>query len=158
MKAVLGIGSNLGNREKNMAAAITGLEQLEGTQVLALSNLYETAPFDVLSPQDAYLNCCVLLETQLEPLALLAQCQEIENRLGRERKEYHGARTMDIDVLLCENFTLSTPTLTVPHPGMGGRAFVLVPLSDLFPTKEALGWAFGEAYEKVDKEQVWLYK
>ena len=102
MQVVLGLGTNLGDREDNLARALDALERLEGTQLLKLSNLYETEPFDVVSQQDNYLNCCVLLETSLKPETLLERCLEIEHSLGRVRTEYHGARTMDIDVLLCQ--------------------------------------------------------
>ena len=77
MQVVLGLGGNLGDREDNLARALDALERLEGTQVLKLSNLYETEPFDVLSEQDNYLNCCVLLETSLKPQRLLEHCQQI---------------------------------------------------------------------------------
>lgn len=158
MQAVLGIGSNLGDRERNIAQALDGLERLEETQLLRLSNIYETEPFDVQSEQDNYLNCCVLLETGLSPERLLECCLRIEAELGRVRVEYHGARTMDIDVLLCEGYRSQTERLTVPHPHISERAFVLVPLSDLFREKNALGYDFASAYESVDKSAVWLYK
>ena len=108
MQAVLGIGTNLGDREENLAAAITGLEELPGTKLLAMSNIYETAPFDVISPQEDYLNCCVLLDTELEPETLLELCLALEDRLGRVRQEYHGARTIDIDLLLYQGFASNT--------------------------------------------------
>lgn len=158
MQVVLGLGTNLGNREDNLARALDALERLEGTQLLKLSNLYETEPFDVVSQQDNYLNCCVLLETSLKPETLLEHCLEIEHSLGRERTEYHGARTMDIDVLLCQGFTSDTQFLTVPHPHIRERAFVMVPLSDLFPLHEAFGYKFHQEYEAVDKSGVKLYK
>lgn len=158
MQVVLGLGTNLGNREENLARALDALERLEGTQLLRLSNLYETEPFDVISQQDNYLNCCVLMETKEKPQRLLEHCLEIEKSLGRVRVEYHGARTMDIDVLLCEGFTSDTKSLTVPHPHIRERAFVMVPLSDLFPAHNAFGYDFHEAYEEVDKSGVMLYK
>ena len=158
MRALLGIGSNLGNREENLAAAFSGLEKLPSTQLLALSNIYETAPFDVLSPQDDYLNCCALLDTQLPPEELLDRCLGLEAQLGRVREEYHGARTMDIDLLLYEGFSSATEKLTVPHPRILERAFVMVPMSDIFPSHQALGLDFHEAYENVDKSGVRLYK
>ncbi len=158
MQAVLGIGTNLGDREENLASAITGLEELPGTKLLAMSNIYETAPFDVISPQEDYLNCCVLLDTELEPETLLDLCLALEDRLGRVRQEYHGARTIDIDLLLYQGFASNTPKLRVPHPGILERAFVMVPLSDIFPSFQALGLDFGEAYQQVEKGGVQLYK
>ena len=158
MQVVLGLGTNLGDREGNLARALDALERLEGTELLRLSNIYETDPFDVLSQQDDYLNCCVLIETKLKPQRLLEHCLEIEQSLGRVRLEYHGARTMDIDILLCEGFDSQTQELTVPHPRIRERAFVMMPLSDLFPLHQAFGYDFHQAYEAVDKAGVRLYK
>ncbi len=160
MKAVLGLGGNLGNREENMAAAVEGLEKLPKTRVLAMSNLYETAAFDVASPQPDYLNCCVLVETKLAPEELLERCLALETKLGRVRTEYHGARTVDIDLLLYEGCERATERLTVPHPRIRERAFVMTPLSDLFPGCAAgvFGFDFREAYQKADTGGVRLYK
>ncbi len=160
MRAVLGLGGNLGDREENLAAAVGELEKLPKTQVLAMSNLYETEPFDVQSEQPEYLNCCVVLNTKLPPEELLERCLQIEAKLGRVRTEYHGARTMDIDLLLYEGFQGASEKLTVPHPRIRERAFVMVPLSDLFPGCQALpfGFDFSEDYQKVDKSGVKLYK
>lgn len=158
MRALLGLGTNLGDREDNLARAFSGIEKLGGTKVLAISNVYETAPFDVVSEQADYLNCCVLIDTELEPLELLRRCLKLESDLGRVRLEYHGARTMDIDLLVCENFKSDTPELTVPHPEILRRAFVMVPMSDIFPTHNALGLDFAQAYQDVDKSGVHLYK
>ena len=158
MEVVLGLGTNLGDREENLARALDALERLEGTQLQRISNVYETEPFDVLSQQGDYLNCCVLLETSLKPETLLEHCQSPERCRGRGRTEEHGARTMDIDLLLCGGYTSQTETLTVPHPHIRERAFVMVPLSDLFPLHQGLGYDFHEAYEAVDKSGVRLYK
>lgn len=158
MKAVLGLGGNLGDREQNLAAALDGLEQLPGTQILALSNVYETEPFDVTDSQDNYLNCCALLETALSPEELLNRCLALEMKLGRVRTGYHSARTVDIDLLLCEGAVSNTEKLTLPHPRIRERAFVMVPLSDLFPGHQAFGYDFHDAYEAVDKGGVLLYK
>lgn len=157
-KAVLALGGNLGDRELNIASAVSEIEEIEGVEIEKLSNIYETEPFDVISQQPNYLNCCVLIDTTLEPLDLLHKCQEIENKLLRVRTEYHGARTMDIDVLLYEGFSSSSEELTVPHPRIRERAFVMVPLSDIFHASEGLGFDFKDALEKVDKEGVLLYK
>lgn len=160
MRAVLGLGANLGRREETLAAAVDKLEKLPGTQVQAMSNLYETAPFDVREQQPDYLNCCVLLDTTLPPEELLRRCLTIETSLGRVRKGYHSARTMDIDLLLYEGCEQAGDFLTLPHPRIRERAFVMVPLSDLFPGCVALpfGFDFREAYKNVDKSGVKLYK
>ena len=158
MRALLGIGTNLGDREGNLAEAFSGLEKLPGTKILAISNIYETEPFDVLSEQEDYLNCCVLIDTELAPLELLHRCLELESRLGRLRKEYHGARTMDIDLLVYEGAGSDTEELRLPHPWILERAFVMVPMSDIFPSHNALGLDFDGAYQEVDKSGVKLYK
>lgn len=158
MRALLGIGSNLGDREGNLAEAFTGLEELPGTRLLAISNIYETEPFDVLSKQDDYLNCCVLIDTKLEPYELLHKCLELEAKLGRVRREYHGARTMDIDLLVYEGAVSDTEELRLPHPAILDRAFVMVPMSDIFPGHNAMGLDFAEAYQAVDKSGIRLYK
>ncbi len=160
MKAVLGLGTNLGDREGNLAEAIGALEKLPRTRMTHMSNVYETAPFDVPSPQGEYLNCCVAIETKLPPEELLDKCLAIEAKLGRVRAEYHGARTIDIDLLLYEGFESHTQRLAVPHPGIRQRAFVLVPLSDLFPgcKADAFGFGFEEDYQAVDKSGIKLYK
>lgn len=158
MRVVLGLGGNLGDREKTLGAAVDRLAALEGTRVLRLSRLYETAPFDTYSPQGPYLNRCALIETALPPEDLLDRCLAIEAALGRVRLEYHGARTIDIDVLLCQGYASQTKKLTVPHPGIRQRAFVLVPLADLFPDKNAWGFDFRADYEAVDKSGVFLVK
>lgn len=158
MRALLGIGTNLGDREENLAGAFSGLEKLPGTRLLAISNIYETEPFDVLSEQEDYLNCCVLIETEIEPLELLHRCLELESRLGRVRREYHGARTIDIDLLVYEGAESGTEELKLPHPAILERAFVMVPMSDIFPNHNALGLDFDRAYQTVDKSGVRLYK
>lgn len=158
MKTVLGLGGNLGDRAGNLRAALAAVAALPGTRVLAVSKIYETEPFDVLSEQPPYLNVCVLIETALEPEKLLESCLAAETALGRVRLEYHGARTVDIDLLVCEDFTSHTPALTVPHPRMLERAFVLVPLSDLFPEGNALGVDFAQALRQVDKSGVKVYE
>lgn len=157
MWAVLGIGSNLGDRAAYIAAALDQLAQIKGTFIRKVSNIYETEPFDVQSEQPCYLNCCVRIETEHTPEDLLKDCQAIEQRLGRERREYHGARTMDIDLLLYEGFTSGTKHLTVPHPGILQRAFVLIPLHDLFPDGKADDFDFQTAFNSIDKSGVLLY-
>lgn len=157
-EAVLALGSNIENRELNIAGAISKIEALPDTEISKLSNIYETDPFDVLSEQEDYLNCCVLIKTGLEPLELLHRCQKIENELHRIREEFHGPRTIDIDILLYEGKAINTNELVIPHPHIRERAFVMVPLSDIFHAYEGLGFDFKEAYEKVDKDGVRLYK
>lgn len=141
-RAVLGLGANLGDRRENLAAALEALDRLPGTAMLKTSSILETEPFDVPDEQPNYLNCCVLLETALSPRALLGACLGIEAALGRVRKIRHGARVIDIDLLLYEGETSDDPELRLPHPGILERDFVLLPLKELFPDGIALGFHF----------------
>ena len=153
-KAVVGLGGNLGNRERSLLRAVRALSLLPGTDVLRLSHLYETDPFDVRSPQPDYLNACAELATELPPRALLGACLGIEGAFGRVRREYHGARRIDLDLLLVEGVTMDSAECTLPHPRMLERAFVLVPLHDLYPEGDALGVDFAAAYQRVDRSGV----
>lgn len=155
--AVLGIGANLGDRENNIAAALDALEQSPGISLQRLSCLYETAPVEVQSEQPPYVNACLLLETSLSPEELLTRCLEIEKQLGRRRTEYHGARTMDLDLLLYQGCQCADPHLILPHPRLLHRGFVLIPLADLFPEHQALGLDFSRALEQVDVSEVKRY-
>lgn len=157
-EAVIGIGANLGEREKNLEQAAAALDRLPHTKVLACSAFYETAPFGVPGPQPDYLNCCIRLETGLSPHTLLGACLGIEAAMGRVRQGEKSARCIDMDVLLYEGACIQTEELTVPHPRMAERAFVLIPLADLFPQKKALGFDFSDALQKVKREGVCLYR
>jgi 2-amino-4-hydroxy-6-hydroxymethyldihydropteridine diphosphokinase len=156
-KAVLSLGSNLGNRERNISAAVHALELLPETTVIAGSSIYETKPFDVPDQQTDYLNKCVVLLTELSPRALLGACLGIEAAMGRVREIRHGSRTLDIDLLLYEGVTSKDPELMLPHPQILNRAFVLVPLNELFPNGTALGLDFSAALQRVDKSEVTLF-
>lgn len=141
MKAVLGLGSNMGDRAANLAAAVKALEHLPGTRVIALSSLYETDPVGYLDQPDFY-NQAAVVDTALSPRALLGGCLGIEAALGRVRGRRYGPRVVDLDLLLYEGTVSRDPELTLPHPRMMERAFVLVPLAELFPDHIALGVSF----------------
>ena len=146
MKTVyLSLGSNIGQREKNIARALNALEQ-ERIQIIARSSLYETAPRDVLN-QPWFLNMVVKCETGYFPLQLLAKLLYIERQLGRRRgagSVRRGPRTIDLDILFFGATVMNTPQLTIPHPRMLERRFVLEPLLQIAPdlkhpsTKEPL--------------------
>ena len=144
-RAVLGLGTNLGDRAENLCAALGALGRLPGTRVEAVSSVWQTAPFDVPDKQQDYWNICVSLETTLSPHALLGACLGVEAALGRVRRTYHGARVIDLDLLLYDGAAVQEKELTVPHPGMLERAFVLFPLSELFPERIACGLDFHNA-------------
>lgn len=156
-KVVLGIGSNMGNRKENMSAAVHAIEQLPNTTVIAESSLYETKPVEVPDEQTDYLNECVVALTELSPRALLGACLGIEAAMGRVREKVHGSRTIDIDLLLYEGAVSSDPELILPHPQMLKRAFVLVPLNEIFPDRIALGLDFSAALRRLDTTGVNLF-
>lgn len=130
-RAFVSLGSNLGDRAGYLGAAREALSALPGTSVVAASRLYETAPQD-LEDQDAFLNQVLCLETRLQPLDLLHECQRIEREHGRTRELRFGPRTLDIDILLFQDADSDDPELTLPHPRMVKRAFVLVPLAEVW--------------------------
>ena len=127
-RAFLALGSNLGNRRAYLRHAIDRLPD-----IVAVSPLYETDPVGGPPGQGAYLNCVVELHTDRSPRELLAAAQAAEAAAERKRTERWGPRTLDVDVLLVGQETVDDPDLTVPHPRMWGRGFVLVPLGDLAP-------------------------
>jgi len=125
--AYVGVGSNLGDREATIRAAISALPG-----VVAVSQLRETDPVGIIE-QPAFLNGAVALETELSPRQLLAALLDVERELGRERRERWGPRTIDLDLLLYGGETVDEPGLTVPHPRLHERRFALEPLVELDP-------------------------
>lgn len=132
MRAFLGLGSNLGDRAHYLGAAISALASPR-IKIEATSRIYETEPWGVMD-QPLYWNQVIEVETILEPLDLLHVCQEIEYRLGRERKVHWGPRTIDIDLLIYDNRISKSEELKLPHPYLEDRAFVLAPLREIVPT------------------------
>ena len=130
MKAYLGIGTNIGDRMKNLQDSIDSLNLLPMTTVTDVSNVYETDPVGY-DDQDDFLNIVVEVETELNPDNLLGACLGIEAGLGRVRIIKNGPRIIDVDLLLYGNETSNTKTLILPHPRMMERNFVLKPLLDL---------------------------
>ncbi len=126
----IGLGSNLEDPRAQISRALRGLEQLEGGRLLATSSLYRSPP---MGPQDQpdYLNAVAEIATTLAPLKLLEQLQLIEERQGRLRNRRWGERTIDLDLLLYGRRSVDHPHLQIPHPGIGERSFVLVPLQEL---------------------------
>ena len=129
--AWIGLGANLGDGEAALRAAVRALAALPGTRLSRLSPLYRSAPIDAGGPD--YWNAVAEIATPLAPQALLAALQAIENGAGRERPYRNAPRTLDLDVLLYGSVRIETPDLTVPHPRMFERAFVLRPLADIAP-------------------------
>ncbi|PRD41603.1 2-amino-4-hydroxy-6-hydroxymethyldihydropteridine diphosphokinase [Phyllobacterium phragmitis] len=132
-KAWLGLGGNIGDPIASMGRALRALDQRADTRVVAVSSVYRTPPWGK-TDQAWFHNACAEVETGLEPVALLDACLSVEKEMKRLRAERWGPRTIDIDVLVFEGVeTLQDPALTLPHPRMTERAFVLVPLAEIAP-------------------------
>jgi len=131
MRAFLALGSNLGDREANLKSAIEHLRLWHGISVLDVSSFHQTEP--VGPPQPPFLNAACAVETTLSPRELLNAMLEIEARHGRERSMHWGPRTLDLDLLLYGDAVINEPDLTVPHPRMHERLFVLEPLCEIAP-------------------------
>lgn len=133
----LSLGSNMGNRLDMLKGAVQLLMDHPSIRVVAISSLYETDPVG-FTDQDPFLNMVVRLRTELSALALLDACQEIEQKLNRERLIRWGPRTIDLDILLYNQENIKTERLIVPHPRMHERAFVLIPLLEVNPSLEGM--------------------
>jgi 2-amino-4-hydroxy-6-hydroxymethyldihydropteridine diphosphokinase len=158
MKTVyLGLGSNVGDREAMLQAALRALESPR-LHIRRVSPIYETEPMDV-PRQPWFLNVVAEAETELFPKQLLHHAAKVEAQLGRRRIAPKGPRTIDIDILLFANAVVTTPTLEIPHPRFRARRFVLAPLADLAPdlrdpvtrkaVRELLGELRGQAVRKI---------
>ncbi|MBW3536145.1 MAG: 2-amino-4-hydroxy-6-hydroxymethyldihydropteridine diphosphokinase [Actinobacteria bacterium] len=147
MRAYLGLGSNLGDREAHLRRALAGLPN-----VVRVSPVYESAPAGG-PPQPDYLNAVVAIDTELSPRQLLQVAHNLEDDAGRVRRERWGPRTLDVDVLLVDDLIVDEADLQVPHPRMGERAFVLAPLADLDPSLvpvEQTEWARTQVRRRTD--------
>lgn len=133
----LGLGSNMGDRQARLAAAVRGLNALPKTKVIRIGGVYETAPVGGPAEQGDYLNSACQIETGLTPRELLAEIHALEEHIGRDRSEdgyvMWGPRVIDIDILLWDGVTVSDPDLFIPHPRLAIRAFALLPLADIAP-------------------------
>ena len=132
-RAFLGLGGNLGDRLGLLAAAVRRIHRPPRCEVLASSSVFESKPVGVTAQPD-FLNIVIQIATTELPSELLARCLGIEAELGRVRLERWGPRTVDIDILLYDDCVLSESDLTIPHPRMGERSFVMTPLSEIAPT------------------------
>jgi 2-amino-4-hydroxy-6-hydroxymethyldihydropteridine diphosphokinase len=144
-RAYIGLGSNLGDQLVNLKKAIKLINQIEGTEVIVVSPVYLTEPVGY-EDQPWFYNCVAGIATELTPEQLLAALQGIENRLGRVRTVRWGPRTVDLDILLYGSLQVESEELTIPHPRMRERAFVMVPLADIAPNEK---FADGETVETV---------
>lgn len=153
-KAYIGLGTNIGNKRRNLITAAALLAERTG-DVLSISSFYETEPWGFES-DNTFLNAALLLETELEPLQLLSLTQEIEKEMGRTQKSdgaYHD-RIIDLDILLYDLCVINDAALVVPHPLMHKRQFVMEPLAEIAPmlVHPVLNKTMLELAEEIDTE------
>ena len=153
MNAVVALGSNLGDSRSVLKQALEAISALPGTRVYAVSSLYRTAPVGYADQPD-FLNAVAALETTLTPHALLGALLGIEAAMGRRRTFANAPRVIDLDLLLYQDFSLQTAELTVPHPRMHQRAFVLVPLAELFPQETVLDFDFAPFLQALPRDGI----
>lgn len=132
MTACVSLGANLGEPKRQLQEALGRLAREEGVRVSALSSLYRTGPVGPV-PQPPYLNAAAALDTSLSPRETLEALLRVERAMGRERRERWGPRLIDLDLLLCGDAVMDEPGLTLPHPHMHERRFVLAPLAEIAP-------------------------
>lgn len=145
----LSLGTNVGQRENNLRSALDYISEFEDTRIIKVSGVYETKPWGYVE-QDDFLNLCVYLITSLGPYELLYKCQQTEKKLHREKNFKWGPRTMDIDILMYDEVISDDETLTLPHPYMLERSFVMVPLVEIAPDLEIHGKKVEEWYRELD--------
>jgi 2-amino-4-hydroxy-6-hydroxymethyldihydropteridine diphosphokinase len=152
-RAYLGLGSNLGDKRAMLHEALRRLDETDGVRVAARSGFYRTPPWGK-TDQDWFLNAAAAVETDLPPHDLLAVCLDVERAIGRVRDEKWGPRLIDIDLLTYDGRELADETLTLPHPHLTQRAFVLVPLAEIAPDLMIGGSSVTEALARVDSSGI----
>ncbi|WP_408954963.1 2-amino-4-hydroxy-6-hydroxymethyldihydropteridine diphosphokinase [Natroniella sp. ANB-PHB2] len=152
----LGLGTNLGDKEKNLKEAVELISNFPKTELIKVSKVYETEPWGY-TEQDKFLNLCLEVKTELAPYQLLAECQGVEKDLDRERKIRWGPRSIDVDILLYGDLALSDQKLTVPHPRIQERVFVLKPLAELDKKLVIKGRSLLEWIELLDEQGIKEY-
>ncbi|MEU0118324.1 2-amino-4-hydroxy-6-hydroxymethyldihydropteridine diphosphokinase [Streptomyces bobili] len=155
-RAVISIGSNLGNRLETLQGAIDALEDTPGVRIKAVSPVYETEPWGVEpGSQPSYFNAVVVLKTTLPPSSLLERAHAVEEAFHRVRDERWGARTLDVDIVAYADVVSDDPSLTLPHPRAHERAFVLAPWHDVEPGAQVPGRGpVAELLDTVSREGV----
>lgn len=157
VKAFLSLGSNMGDRLEYLSKAIDKIAEIQGCNILNKSRVYETEPWGYEN-QEAFLNLCISIETSLSPYELLESLQAIELELDRVRKIHWGPRTIDIDILLFDDIICEDDKLTIPHPRMRERAFVLIPLYDIEKNLIIDGIKLEDLINKIDTRGIKEYK
>ena len=133
IECAIALGSNQGDSLDILQTSLAVLDRIPGINLNTISSWYRTKPVDTPQPQPDYLNGCALLNTEQTPEELLAVLQAVEIQFGRSNKGTLQPRTLDLDLLLYGDLILNTPNLTIPHPRLVERAFVLVPLAEIAP-------------------------
>jgi 2-amino-4-hydroxy-6-hydroxymethyldihydropteridine diphosphokinase len=157
-RCLIGLGSNCGDRQANLEAAVSRLAAYPPIRLLAVGAWRETAPVGGPPHQPSFLNGALTLETGLGPHELHAVLQQVEGQLGRERAETWGPRTIDLDLLLYDDLVLDTPTLIVPHPRMAWRRFVLEPAAEVAPAMlhPTIAWPVARLLEHLNTARPYL--
>ena len=150
-EALIALGGNVGDVRAAFDRALAMLCDGAAVRLTARSSDYATPPWGI-EDQPPFVNCCAVLDTHLTPHALLARAQEIERAFGRDRagEQRWGPRTLDIDLIAYDDVTMNDATLTLPHPRLFERAFVLVPLAEIVPERMIAGVRVRDASAKVD--------
>lgn len=148
MKAVIGIGTNMGDRYANIKNAVEAISLVPGIKVLRESSVYETDPWGYTDQQGFY-NNVIEVESEKSPQALLGVCLGIEAGMGRVRQFKYGPRVIDLDLLIFEGAVSDTAELKLPHSLIGERDFVLVPLQELFSDMNIYGFDYRKKYENI---------
>ena len=153
--ATLGLGSNLGDRVRNIDEAIARLTADGKVRIALRSRFYRTAPWGV-TDQDWFANACIAIKTDLSPRELLRHCQAVEDAMGRVRTRRWGPRNIDVDILTFGDVKVDEPDLVIPHPLIAERAFVLIPLKDVAPDLKINGASLDAMLSKLNAGDVRL--
>ena len=152
-QVLLGLGGNIGNVTDNMYGALKILGDNANVEINKVSSIYETPPWGI-AEQPVFLNICALVSTTLDPRSLLQLCLDAERALKRERIVKWGPRTVDVDILLMEGIAYNSQELTIPHPRIRQRAFVLVPLAQIAAHWDLDGKSIGRWRQECDDEGI----
>ena len=152
-RAFIGLGGNLGDPALSMRQALSGLSEAPSTRIVKVSSLYRTPPWGKTDQPD-FLNAAAEIATGLDPRAMLGLCLDTERRLKRVRAERWGPRLIDLDLLVHGDATIDEPDLTLPHPRMLERAFVLVPLAEIAPDLRIAGATIAEHLSRLGSDGI----
>lgn len=153
MKYIISVGTNIGDRSKNITDAISAFNLVPDTTVLKQSGIYETEPVGYADQQSFY-NAVFEVESKLDANEILGVCLGIEAGFGRVRQFKNGPRIIDLDLIFAEDKKIKTPNLTVPHPRYSERRFVLVPLLEIFPDGNAYGTDFAKYIDSIEGQAI----